>query len=170
MWRIIVSFFHVPLHVATHITCFSLPSTRPFFPTHRYDVNAIRQLLPQYMNDAGYTSHMIGKWHLGGHTDAHLPHRRGFETHLGYTFGAETYWTHQVRRDRDGKLSRNTRCVDRLLFSVPAEESISPRLLSMQNDVLTLVHLFCWLFSGRYSDQQARCFCQFETDVAHAES
>lgn len=129
MWRIIVSFFHVPLHVATHITCFSLPSTRPLFPTHRYDVNAIRQLLPQYMNDAGYTSHMIGKWHLGGHTDAHLPHRRGFETHLGYTFGAETYWTHQVRRDRDGKLSRNTRCVDRLLFFCTCRGINQPKTL-----------------------------------------
>lgn len=54
------------------------------------------QLLPEYMKDAGYTSHMVGKWHLGGHTFDHMPHRRGFETHLGYTYGRETYWTHEV--------------------------------------------------------------------------
>lgn len=57
-----------------------------------------RQLLPEYMKDAGYTSHMVGKWHLGGHTFDHMPHRRGFETHLGYTYGAETYWTHEVNK------------------------------------------------------------------------
>lgn len=56
-----------------------------------------RQLLPQYLEDAGYTSHMVGKWHLGFHTEEYLPHRRGFESHLGYSSGNETYWTHEVR-------------------------------------------------------------------------
>ncbi|CAM9644646.1 unnamed protein product [Scytosiphon promiscuus] len=56
------------------------------------------KLLPEYLSDHGYTCHMAGKWHLGGQTFDHMPHRRGFETSLSYTFGAETYWTHQVRR------------------------------------------------------------------------
>ncbi|CAB1098994.1 unnamed protein product [Ectocarpus sp. CCAP 1310/34] len=54
------------------------------------------KLFPQFMNDAGYTSHMVGKWHLGSHTFNHMPHRRGFETYLGYTQGRETYWTHEA--------------------------------------------------------------------------
>lgn len=86
----------------------SSPQTRPFLLKLRFETNATRQLLPQYMNDAGYTSHMIGKWHLGGHTEAHLPHRRGFETHLGYTFGTETYWTHQVGRDQGFRTPHRT--------------------------------------------------------------
>lgn len=58
------------------------------------------QLMPEYMNDAGYESHMVGKWHLGSHTDQHTPHRRGFKTFLGYLNGEATYWTHKVGRFR----------------------------------------------------------------------
>ncbi|CAM9815485.1 unnamed protein product [Pylaiella littoralis] len=53
------------------------------------------KLFPEYMNDAGYESHMVGKWHLGSYTHWHTPHRRGFETYLGYLNDEEMYWTHQ---------------------------------------------------------------------------
>lgn len=55
------------------------------------------QILPEYMNDAGYESHMVGKWHLGMYREAMMPHRRGFETFLGYLGGEEYYWSHKVR-------------------------------------------------------------------------
>lgn len=65
---------------------------------HPPERDCSRQLLPEYLNDHGYTCHMAGKWHLGGHTFDHMPQRRGFETSLAYTYGAETYWTHKVCR------------------------------------------------------------------------
>lgn len=54
------------------------------------------QILPQYLNEAGYESHMVGKWHLGSHEDAALPSQRGFQTYLGYLHGMDTYYSHKV--------------------------------------------------------------------------
>lgn len=55
------------------------------------------QIFPEYMKDAGYETHMIGKWHLGSYTQDVIPSRRGFDTFMGYLNGEEMYWTHQVR-------------------------------------------------------------------------
>lgn len=54
------------------------------------------QLFPQYMKDAGYETHMIGKWHLGSYTQSYIPSQRGFDTYMGYLNDEEMYWSHQV--------------------------------------------------------------------------
>lgn len=53
------------------------------------------KILPQYLNDHGFISHMVGKWHLGSYKNDHTPHRRGFDTYFGYLNDEERYWTHQ---------------------------------------------------------------------------
>ena len=45
----------------------------------------------QKLKMADYQTHFIGKGHLGYQTDAHLPVNRGFDTHVGYLGGAESY-------------------------------------------------------------------------------
>jgi len=35
--------------------------------------------MPQFFNDLGYKSHMVGKWNLGHDTEAYLPQYRGFD-------------------------------------------------------------------------------------------
>lgn len=53
------------------------------------------KIMPEYMKDAGYETHMVGKWHIGSYTFSHIPSRRGFDTFLGYLNDEEMYWTHQ---------------------------------------------------------------------------
>lgn len=54
--------------------------------------------LPQALQEAGYVTALVGKWHLGLHERAYLPTRRGFNHQYGHYCGAIDYFTHE----RDG--------------------------------------------------------------------
>ncbi|HSB12474.1 MAG TPA: sulfatase-like hydrolase/transferase [Blastocatellia bacterium] len=46
--------------------------------------------LAEVMKKAGYTTGMVGKWHLGMHPKFH-PTQRGFDEYFGFLFGANMY-------------------------------------------------------------------------------
>ena len=48
-------------------------------------------LLSQKLKLADFTTHFLGKGHLGYQTTDHLPINRGFDTHVGYLLGMESY-------------------------------------------------------------------------------
>ncbi|XP_011881608.1 PREDICTED: arylsulfatase B-like isoform X2 [Vollenhovia emeryi] len=53
-------------------------------------------LLPEYLRRLGYTTHLVGKWHVGYHTRNYGPTRRGFDTFLGYYTGMIEYFNHTI--------------------------------------------------------------------------
>jgi arylsulfatase A-like enzyme len=55
--------------------------------------------LPQALREAGYTTAITGKWHLGEFKEDYQPTHRGFDHQYGHFFGAIDYFKHI----RDGK-------------------------------------------------------------------
>ncbi|CAH1277493.1 ARSJ [Branchiostoma lanceolatum] len=51
--------------------------------------------LPQKLKESGYSTYIVGKWHLGFFKEEYMPLRRGFDRFYGYLTGGEDYWTHR---------------------------------------------------------------------------
>jgi len=52
------------------------------------------KLLPQWLNEVGYQTSLVGKWHLGSATPAYFPHNRGFDHFYGHLGGFIDYYDH----------------------------------------------------------------------------
>lgn len=88
------------------------------------------KLLPEYLRDLGYATHIVGKWHLGHYRAEYTPMRRGFDTHLGFWTGHQDYFDHSA--EERGSLGFDMRrgmelaydLTDRYTTDVLAEESV----------------------------------------------
>jgi arylsulfatase A-like enzyme len=67
-------------------------------PWAQYGLPLDERTLPQALKEAGYSTHIVGKWHLGHFQHSYLPIQRGFDTQYGHYNGAIDYFTHE----RDG--------------------------------------------------------------------
>ena len=79
---------------ATHTGVYTI--VRPGAP---WGLPLNERILPQALREAGYTTAICGKWHLGEYKPEYTPTHRGFDQQYGHMFGAIDYFTHI----RDGK-------------------------------------------------------------------
>lgn len=56
-------------------------------------------MLPGLLKDRGYSTHLVGKWHLGTLPD-HGPRSYGYDTFFGFLGGATDYFQHRMFLDR----------------------------------------------------------------------
>jgi arylsulfatase A-like enzyme len=63
-------------------------------PWAQYGLPLEERTLPEALREAGYTTAIVGKWHLGHFEPAYLPTRRGFDRQYGHYNGALDYYTH----------------------------------------------------------------------------
>lgn len=59
-----------------------------------YGLDTSEWLMPQCLKEAGYTTAIIGKWHLGHADVKYWPKQRGFDYQYGAMIGELDYYTH----------------------------------------------------------------------------
>jgi arylsulfatase A-like enzyme len=72
--------------------------TLVIFPSHTFGLALDERTLPQALREAGYTTLMTGKWHLGHADRKYWPQNRGFDYFYGNVMGEVDYFT----RERGG--------------------------------------------------------------------
>lgn len=61
------------------------------------------KLMPEYLKDLGYETHLVGKWNLGYSRWNATPTFRGFDHHLGFFNGHVSYYDYLTTHKVDGK-------------------------------------------------------------------
>jgi arylsulfatase A-like enzyme len=69
--------------------------TLVIFPSHTYGLATDELTLPQALKEAGYSTMMTGKWHLGHADKKYWPQNRGFDYFYGNVVGEIDYFTHE---------------------------------------------------------------------------
>ncbi len=68
---------------------------------HTYGLPSDEWLLPQALQEAGYRTAIVGKWHLGHADRSYWPRQRGFDHQYGPLIGEIDYFTHESNGVRD---------------------------------------------------------------------
>lgn len=71
------------------------------FPHAKRGLNPDEYTLPEYLQQAGYATKIIGKWHLGDAPDFH-PMKHGFDEFFGYPYSNDM-WPNNPRSKPSGK-------------------------------------------------------------------
>ncbi|XP_059147351.1 arylsulfatase B-like [Physella acuta] len=64
------------------------------WPSQPYGMPLQFPTVANFLKDQGYSTHAVGKWHLGFYKKEYTPLNRGFDTFYGYWEGGEDYYTY----------------------------------------------------------------------------
>ena len=73
----------------------------PIPTASNFGLDDSEKLLPQYLQEIGYSSHIVGKWHLGYCREAYHPLSRGFDSFYGCLNGQVNYTDHLTTKALD---------------------------------------------------------------------
>ncbi|MCZ0952701.1 MAG: arylsulfatase [Rhodospirillaceae bacterium] len=88
----------------------TLGTIAPIAPWEDFGLPPGERILPQYLQEAGYTTWLVGKWHLGHHYHDQHPLNRGYDHFYGANGGEINYYTHALNRVPDWE--RNGEALD----------------------------------------------------------
>jgi arylsulfatase A-like enzyme len=100
-------------------------------PWADYGLPLTERLLPQVLKDAGYTTAICGKWHLGNCAPEYLPTHRGFDHQYGCYTGAIDYYKHTRNGALDWNRDDKSLVEDGYATDLIADEAV--RLIQKQN-------------------------------------
>ncbi|XP_061377612.1 arylsulfatase B-like isoform X1 [Danaus plexippus] len=66
----------------------------PLYNSEDRGIPVSERLLPSYLKERGYKTHLVGKWHVGMSRNQFLPTRRGYDSHYGMLGGFVDYYTY----------------------------------------------------------------------------
>jgi len=64
--------------------------------------------LANMLHDAGYATHMVGKWHIGHYKEHLVPTRRGFDSFFGFFTNEEDYFSHEWCQNVESAVESST--------------------------------------------------------------
>ncbi|XP_013139142.1 PREDICTED: arylsulfatase B-like isoform X2 [Papilio polytes] len=66
----------------------------PLYNSEDRGIPLTQRLLPSYLKELGYATHLVGKWHVGMSKKEYLPTSRGYDSHYGMRGGFVDYYTY----------------------------------------------------------------------------
>jgi arylsulfatase A-like enzyme len=125
--------------------------TAVILSAHTYGLPTDEWLLPQALKEAGYSTAIVGKWHLGHADPKYWPHQRGFDYQYGPLIGELDYFTHQQHGVTDWY--RNNKVVKEKGYTTTLLGQDAVKLIS-QHDPATPLYLYL-AFNAPHTPYQA---------------
>ncbi|XP_046466733.1 arylsulfatase B [Neodiprion pinetum] len=90
----------------------------PLTTGERWGIPVDIPLFPGHLRNLGYTTRLLGKWHLGYYTVDHVPTQRGFDSFVGYYNGYIKYFDHTIRQDETNETGYDLHRDDRQKLTI----------------------------------------------------